>query len=117
MDVDLAEVNSGRLNEAERKRLQAEGRCFFCKAQGHMSRQCPKKQARTGNPPNLTRPRTITARAVESEFESDTINAATTATSSLDRKAVLKGIQVMSMEERTQLLDELIMSDQPSSSF
>jgi hypothetical protein len=117
MDVDLAEVNGGRLSEAERKRLQAEGRCFFCKAQGHMSRQCPKKQSRTGNPSNLTRPRTINAHAIEGETESDSVNAAMTSTSSLDRKAVLKGIQGMSMDKRTQLLDELIMSDQPSSSF
>jgi hypothetical protein len=35
----------------------------------------------------------------------------------LDRKAVLRGIQGMSMEERTQLLDELILEDRPSLGF
>ena len=42
MDVDTAQSNL--LTDDERKRLQQQGRCFFCKAQGHMSRQCPKKQ-------------------------------------------------------------------------
>ena len=34
-----------------------------------------------------------------------------------DRKAALKGILGMSAEERTQLLDELILNDQPSLPF
>jgi beta-lactamase class D len=34
-----------------------------------------------------------------------------------DRKAILKGILKISAEERTQLLDELILNDQPFSSF
>jgi hypothetical protein len=55
MDVDLAEATN-RLSEEDRKRLRVEGHCFFCKAQGHMSRQCPKKQGRTGNSSNLVRP-------------------------------------------------------------
>jgi hypothetical protein len=38
------------------------------------------------------------------------------ATSVPDRRAVLKGIQGMSQEERSTLLDELIMTDQPTSS-
>jgi hypothetical protein len=83
-----------------------------------MSRQCPKKQGRTGNPSNLVRPRTINARATDVKSETDTlVNATTTSALSLDRKAVLWGIQGMSPEERTQLLDELIINDQPPSSF
>jgi hypothetical protein len=114
MDVDLAEV--GRMSDEERKKLCTEGRCFFCKAQGHMSRQCPKKnQPRTRNSSNFTRPQTINARAADTESEAGTcIN---TVTSSSDRKAVLRSIQGMDMEERTQLLDDLILQDQPSSGF
>jgi Retrotransposon gag protein/Zinc knuckle len=41
MDTGVTETRP-RLGE-ERKRLIAEGRCFFCKAKGHISRQCPKK--------------------------------------------------------------------------
>src|SRR6201984_2268613 len=34
------------LSNEERKRLQAEGRCFRCKKQGHMSKDCPLKGKR-----------------------------------------------------------------------
>ena len=115
MDVDLAELGKGRLSEAKQKRLQTEGRCFFCKAQGHMSHQCPKKGGRTGNTQNPVRPRPIATQTTEVE-ENAPINANTVA-ETLDRKAVLKGILGMSAEERTQLLDELILNDQPSLSF
>jgi hypothetical protein len=114
MDVDLAEI--GRMSDDERKKLRTEGRCFFCKAQGHMSRQCPKKtQTRTSNSSNFVRPRTINARAADTESEADT--CVNTVTSTSDRKAVLRGIQGMSLEERTQLLDDLILEDRPSSGF
>ena len=31
--------------EADKNRLRAEGRCFFCENQGHMSNACPKKKS------------------------------------------------------------------------
>jgi len=57
MDVDMAETSQTtnqagqtevngtfkKLSNEERKRLQSEGRCFRCKKQGHMSRDCPLK--------------------------------------------------------------------------
>jgi hypothetical protein len=114
MDVDLAEV--GRMSDDERKKLRTEGRCFFCKAQGHMSRQCPKKsQPHTGNSSNFVRPRMINARTTDTESEADT--CVNTVTSTSDRKAMLRSIQGMNMEERTQLLDDLILEDRPSSGF
>ena len=115
MDVDLAELRRGRLSEAERKKLQAEGRCFFCKAQGHMSRQCPKKGGRTGNVQNPIRSRPVAAQTTE--IEENASISANAVVETPDKKAVLKGILGMSAEERSQLLDELILSDQLSSSF
>ena len=115
MDVDLTELGRGRLSEAERKKLQTEGRCFFCKAQGHMSRQCLKKGGRTGNTQNPTCSRPVAAQTTE--FEENVPVSANAVAETPDRKAVLKGILGMSAEERTQLLDELILSNQPSSSF
>jgi hypothetical protein len=114
MDVNLAEI--GRMSDEEQKKLRTEGHCFFCKVQGHMSRQCPKKnQPRTGNSSNFVRPQTINAHAADTESEADTcINMVT---SSSDRKAVLRGIQGMSLEERMQLLDDLILEDRPSLGF
>ena len=115
MDVDLTELGRGRMSETEQKKLQTEGRCFFGKAQGHMSHQCPKKGGRTRNTQNPTRPQPIAAQTTEVN-EDVPVSANTVATIS-ERKAVLKGILGMSTEERTQLLDELILNDQPSSSF
>src|SRR6201984_3575986 len=49
MDVDVTETPTEangmfkRLSNEERKQLQAEGRCFCCKKQGHMSKDCPLK--------------------------------------------------------------------------
>jgi Zinc knuckle len=53
----------------------AEGRCFFCKQQGHMSRNCPKKPNQsnatpTSPPPScnaLPPPRARAARADDEE--------------------------------------------------
>jgi hypothetical protein len=50
MDIDVAIMGTktkkpeGRLSENEKKKCQAEGRCFTCRCQGHMSRACPKKR-------------------------------------------------------------------------
>ena len=115
MDINLVELGRGRLSEAERKRLQTKGRCFFYKAQGHMSHQCSKKGGCTGNTQNLNCPQPITTQTTE--VDEDTPVSANAVAMTPDRKAVLKGILGMSTEERTQLLDELILNDQPSSSF
>src|ERR1700761_6775058 len=44
MDVDNVRLNP--LSDKEKKVLSAEGRCFCCRQQGHMSRNCPKNQNR-----------------------------------------------------------------------
>ena len=80
-----------------------------------MSHQCPKKGGHTRNTQNSACPRPVAAQTTEIN-EDAPINANTVA-ATLDRKAILKGILGMSAEERTQLLDELILNDQPSSSF
>jgi Retrotransposon gag protein/Zinc knuckle len=42
MDVDAISTRNP-LSEEEKRHLMTEGQCFFCKQQGHMSRNCPKK--------------------------------------------------------------------------
>ena len=112
MDVDCAELGKGRLSEAKQKKLQVEGRCFFCKAQGHMSYQCLKKRGRTKNAQNLNCSQPISAQTAKIDNDAPICVNVTAATP--DRKAVLKGILGMSAEERTQLLNDLILNDQPS---
>jgi hypothetical protein len=80
-----------------------------------MSRQCPKKGGRTGNTQNSVRPRPIATQIAK--IKENAPISANVVVETLDRKAVLKGILGMSTEERTQLLDKLILNDQPSSSF
>ena len=80
-----------------------------------MSRQCPKKGEHTRNRQNPARPRPIAAQTTE--IDEDAPVSANAVAVTLDRKAMLKGILGMSVEERTQLLDELILNDQLSSSF
>jgi hypothetical protein len=50
MDVDVNLVKTWPLTKEERDKLAKEGRCFHCKKQGHMARQCPdKKKKEEGN--------------------------------------------------------------------
>ncbi len=56
MEVDAAQTTKCPLTEHQEK-LKKEGRCFHCKAQGHMSRECPKK---TNGPPTYSKARTAT---------------------------------------------------------
>ena len=114
MDVDAVQVGCGQLSEDERTKLWNERRCFYCKEQGHISTYCPKKgQNRTGNSFNCNRPRPVTVRAIDTE-----VPAEANAAAAMDRLTVLKGIHGLGAEERAQLLDDLIMSDnQASPSF
>ncbi|KAI2694757.1 transcriptional regulator family: Zinc finger, CCHC-type [Penicillium roqueforti] len=36
---------AGNMTTTEREALMREGKCFYCKEKGHMTRDCPKKQA------------------------------------------------------------------------
>jgi Zinc knuckle len=50
--MDVNTINTWNpLSDKEKQRLMAEGRCFFCKQQGHMSRNCPKKPNRSSVAP------------------------------------------------------------------
>ena len=45
--MDTSASLSKAVTEADKERYKKEGRCFFCRAQGHVSRSCSKK---TTNP-------------------------------------------------------------------
>ena len=42
--IDIDVIRAGTMDKDKKDKLQKEGRCFFCEKQGHLSRQCPKKQ-------------------------------------------------------------------------
>ena len=49
--MDMSASLSKAVTEANKERYKREGRCFFCRAQGHVSRSCSKK---TNAPPKTT---------------------------------------------------------------
>jgi Retrotransposon gag protein/Zinc knuckle len=55
MDVNVINTRNP-LSEEEKRQLMAEGRCFFCKQQGHMSRNCPKKPNHSNTTPTTPQP-------------------------------------------------------------
>jgi Retrotransposon gag protein len=96
MDVDTTKVKP--LSDEERKKLLAEGRCFFCKAQGHISPKCPKK----GGKPKINPQRSqTTARIIEAD-EATVVDPVDSAYQTLTN---------MTKEDRTQLLDRMIVDD------
>jgi len=81
MEVDAAQTTRHPLTEHQEK-LKKEGRCFHCKAQGHMSRECPKK---THKPPPyskaqvaMTQPTATTSKvkiaATKTETDEEKVN-------------------------------------------
>jgi hypothetical protein len=60
MDVDAANITTPfkKLTDEERAQYRAEGRCFRCRTQGHMARNCPKN----ANAQNVSGQRNTNAR-------------------------------------------------------
>jgi Zinc knuckle len=108
MDVD-AITTRNPLSEEEKKRLMAEGRCFFCKQQGHMSRNCPKKPSRqnaapTSPQPARNAPPPPRARAARADDE-ETVVAAPEPKDGVDD--VINSIGHLNEGERQELIDKL----------
>jgi hypothetical protein len=94
-DVDA--VRMAPLSEEEKKCLQVENQCFFCKNQGHISRNCQKKKSRQqggGTPPmnQGNQPHAWTTKA------EGTADDATPAVNSANALQMIKGLNE---EERT----------------
>jgi Zinc knuckle len=119
MDVDAVDTTgtSGReaqqprrqynraafLTNEERKTLLKERRCFNCRAQGHMSKQCPKKGKTTMAAPTIRA--TEAAAVVEPAPAYD--GPATSGEQGSSGGNALDLIRSMNDEERTRLLDDL----------
>src|SRR6266436_6704208 len=89
MEVDAAQTRRP-LTEHQEK-LKKEGQCFHCEAQGHMSRECPKKPNR---PPPYTKAQTAT---IQPNTATATTEVATTQVETDEEKvnhlvAELKGL-------------------------
>jgi Zinc knuckle len=103
MDVDVTTTQSNRTPDPDRERLIREGHCFYCKEQGHLSRECPKKKKQ-----NIAG----TTRARVTETTEVTATPTTTSPDKLTNTEVAKALKAMSDEERGKLAEYL--SQDPS---
>ena len=71
--MDTSASLSKAVTEADKERYKQEGRCFFCGAQGHVSRSCSKK----ASPPQKSIPAkiaTVTEEVTPDPLQSTTFN-------------------------------------------
>jgi Retrotransposon gag protein/Zinc knuckle len=117
MDVDVIDTKpkertqkpAGRfqqLSPEELKKLRTEGRCFKCKKQGHMSKNCPDRKGTSQKP---------SAKVVEATEEStdddkdETQSQTSTKVGSTKGKGKLMAqINALTIEEKEELFDKLI---------
>jgi hypothetical protein len=113
MDVDAAIMGTEtkkpekRLSESEKKKRQAEGRCFACGRQGHMSRACPKK--RTGEKAKSARKAEINDQQKEKEEEG---SDAASNPPPYNSEGMMAQIRSMTTDERDEFLDQLMMTEE-----
>ena len=93
MDVDTATLAT--ITAEEKQRLMKEGRCYNCKKMGHISQNCPTKADK--NAPNTNHGNhRMTAHATE-------------ITNSKDEMDLMEQIGNLTMEERSALMDEMVL--------
>ena len=90
MEVDNAtgQINFKKLTPEERQQLAKEGRCFRCRLQGHMARDCPKNSNRNFN-----------SNARETTTESKTNDPSPKSTAPPTTPKLTKAQQICALEE------------------
>ena len=97
------------LTESKRAQLQKEGRCFWCKRQGHLSRNCPNKA------------KDAKAQATGEE-ESATINAASSSsqtpapntqksTTKINAKELVELVRNMDQDKKDKVIQDVFMQE------
>lgn len=126
MDVD--NVRLGPLTDEERKKLSAEGRCFRCRLQGHMSRSCPKRQQGQSNQSNANqaevKPKSRITEIVDDRddaSEADSERTITTSRSNASGRStrinttkmlpdeIVRALEGLTEEERGNVLDQILL--------
>ena len=99
MEVDntTTQTNFKKLTPEERAQLTKEGRCFRCRLQGHMARDCPKNANRNSNVRETT---------TETKTPDAPASATTSKTPKLTRAQQIRALEeAMEDEERATYLD------------
>ena len=119
MDVDINMVKTGQLSKQDRERLSKEGRCFHCRKQGHMARNCSDKPKGTttfkGKEKGKT-PLKVKASQVEivddrEDKDKEEEEKDEPPPSYEDDKALIQKIRLMKLDDRERLLDALADED------
>ena len=108
MDVDAttqSPVPFRKLTDDERKKYMAEGRCFRCRIQGHMARNCPKN---TGRAQSAAATTTTPSAATVTTAPSDI----TPSTATQTKAQMIQALEdAMTEEERGEYLDARDMGE------
>ena len=105
MEVDNAvgQTNFKKLTPEERAQLAREGRCFRCRLQGHMARDCPKNSNQNLNSNACE---TVTENKTTTPPPQTITNPATTTSTKLTRAQQIRALEeAMEDEERATYLD------------
>ena len=95
--MDTSASLSKAVTEADKERYRKEGRCFFCGAQGHVSRSCSKKTAASQKNP----PAKIAAMTEDTTTASNVSGQTTT----LTQESVLNYLKDLPTDEYQQMAD------------
>ena len=104
MEVDnvMRQTNFKKLTPEERAQLTKEGRCFRCRLQGHMARDCPKNANRNTN----SNARETTTETKNSDPPSNTPTPNNKTSTKLTRAQQIRALEeAMEDEERAVYLD------------
>ena len=95
--MDTSASLSKAITEADKERYKKEGRCFFCGAQGHVSRSCSKKT----NTPQKSTPAKFAATTEDTATTSNVMNQTTT----LMQESVLNFLRDLPTDEYQQMAE------------
>ena len=95
--MDTSASLSKAVTEADKERYKKEGRCFFCGAQGHVSRSCSKKTAMTQKP--------APAKMAAVTEEPIAMTSVTSQTTTLTQESILNFLKDLPTDEYQQMAE------------
>ena len=94
--MDTSASLSKAVTEADKERYKKEGRCFFCGAQGHVSRSCSKK---------TTVPQKTPAKIAAVTEDTAPTPSVTSQTMTLTQESVLNFLKDLPTDEYQQMVE------------
>ena len=95
--MDTSASLSKAVADADKERYKKEGRCFFCGAQGHISRSCSKKAT--------TPPKTTPAKIATVTEDNAPTQSVTSQTTALTQESVLNFLRDLPTDEYQQMAE------------